>query len=31
MSIYVEILVRAPIDALWARTQTPSPDTRVRR
>jgi len=24
MSIYVEILVRAPIDALWAHTQTPS-------
>jgi hypothetical protein len=24
MSIYVEILVRAPMDALWAHTQTPS-------
>jgi len=24
MSIYVEILVRAPIDALWAHTQTPA-------
>ena len=24
MSIYVEILVRAPIDVLWAHTQTPS-------
>jgi uncharacterized protein YndB with AHSA1/START domain len=23
MSIYVEILVQAPIDALWAHTQTP--------
>ena len=23
MSIYVEILVRAPMDALWAHTQTP--------
>ena len=24
MSIYVEILVRAPMDALWNQTQTPS-------
>jgi hypothetical protein len=24
MSIYVEILIRAPIDALWAHTQTPA-------
>jgi len=24
MSIYVEILVRAPMDALWAHTQTPA-------
>jgi hypothetical protein len=24
MSIYVEILVRAPMDALWSRTQTPA-------
>jgi len=24
MSIYVEILVRAPVDALWAHTQTPA-------
>jgi hypothetical protein len=24
MSIYVEILVRAPMDALWSRTQTPN-------
>ena len=23
MSIYVEILIRAPMDALWAHTQTP--------
>jgi hypothetical protein len=24
MSIYVEILVRAPMDALWSHTQTPA-------
>ena len=24
MSIYVEILIRAPMDALWAHTQTPA-------
>ena len=24
MSIYVEILVRAPMDTLWAHTQTPA-------
>jgi len=24
MSIYVEILVRAPMDVLWAHTQTPA-------
>src|SRR3979409_1777890 len=24
MSIYVEIIVRAPIDALWSHTQTPA-------
>src|SRR6187399_3351522 len=24
MSIYVEVLVRAPIDALWSHTQTPA-------
>ena len=23
MSIYVEILIRAPVDALWTHTQTP--------
>jgi hypothetical protein len=26
MSIYVEILIRAPMDALWAHTQTPASD-----
>ena len=24
MSIYVEILIRAPMDALWSHTQTPA-------
>jgi hypothetical protein len=28
MSIYVEILVRAPIDVLWAHTQTPTQHER---